>query len=73
MRKLLGSAEFMQNDHRWCLWNENGELNRAMEIPEIRKRVLRTKKMREKEERKRNRTSFQRLSMNRMIWSVKMS
>jgi len=47
MRKLLGSAEFMQNDHRWCLWIENGELNRAMEISEIKKRVLGTKKMRE--------------------------
>ncbi|NGY37245.1 class I SAM-dependent DNA methyltransferase [Flavobacterium sp. XN-5] len=46
LKKLIGAAEFMQNDFRWCLWIDNITLNEARKIPEIENRISETKKMR---------------------------
>lgn len=46
IRKIIGAAEFMQKEHRWCLWIENEDLSKAEQIPEISRRISATKKMR---------------------------
>jgi len=46
IKKLIGAAEFMQNDYRWCLWIENCEIEFANKIPEVSNRIAATKKMR---------------------------
>lgn len=42
MRLLLGSAEFIRGNKRYCLWIENEELDEAIKIPEIAKRIEKT-------------------------------
>ncbi len=46
LKKLLGAAEFMQKEYRWCLWIETKDLDKAVEIHEIKERILATKQMR---------------------------
>ena len=46
LRKLIGAAEFMQNEFRWCLWIENKDLIHANNIDEIARRISATKSMR---------------------------
>jgi len=46
LKKLIGAAEFMQNDFRWCLWIDNLEFDGALEIPEVAARISLTKEMR---------------------------
>ena len=42
MRLLLGSAEFIRGSKRYCLWIEDKQLNEAIKIPEIAKRIEKT-------------------------------
>jgi type II restriction/modification system DNA methylase subunit YeeA len=42
MRLLLGSAEFIRGNKRYCLWIEDEQLNEAIKIPEIVKRIEKT-------------------------------
>lgn len=42
MRLLLGSAEFIRGSKRYCLWIEHNQLNEAIKIPEITKRIQKT-------------------------------
>jgi hypothetical protein len=46
LKKFIGAAEFMQGEHKWCLWIDNDELTNAVNIPEIEDRISLTKKMR---------------------------
>lgn len=39
LKRLIGAAEFMKNEHRWCLWIEDSELQRAEKIPPISNRI----------------------------------
>ena len=39
---LLGSAEFIRGSKRYCLWIEDNELEEAIKIPEIAKRIEKT-------------------------------
>jgi hypothetical protein len=39
IRKLVGSAEFIDGTHRYCLWIDDGELESALSIAGIRARV----------------------------------
>ncbi|MBG9388376.1 class I SAM-dependent DNA methyltransferase [Caenimonas aquaedulcis] len=39
VRPYLGSSEFIRGTQRWCLWIRDEELNKALEHPEIAKRV----------------------------------
>jgi hypothetical protein len=41
-RLLLGSAEFIRGNKRYCLWIENEQLVEAIKIPEIAKRIEKT-------------------------------
>lgn len=40
---LLGSSEFIRGNKRYCLWIEDEQLNEALEIAEIKKRIEKTK------------------------------
>ena len=42
MRLLLGSAEFIRGSKRYCLWIEDEQLDEAIKIPEIVKRIEKT-------------------------------
>src|SRR5690554_849660 len=42
MRLLLGSAEFIRGSKRYCLWIEDEQLEKAIKIPEISKRIEKT-------------------------------
>jgi len=39
IRQYIGSKEFVRSNHRYCLWIGDGELDAAMEIPPIAKRL----------------------------------
>ncbi|WP_331775940.1 class I SAM-dependent DNA methyltransferase [Sulfurospirillum sp. 1612] len=39
IRKLSGSAEFIQNKERYCLWISNADLDEALKIQNIQKRI----------------------------------
>lgn len=39
LRRLYGSQEFIKGIERWCLWIENGNLDLALTIPPIAKRI----------------------------------
>lgn len=39
IKKFLGSAEFIKNQARWCLWIEDKDLDLAISIPEIKNRI----------------------------------
>jgi hypothetical protein len=41
-RLLLGSSEFIRGNKRYCLWIEDEELEKAIKIPEISKRIEKT-------------------------------
>ncbi|PKQ64828.1 SAM-dependent methyltransferase [Labilibaculum filiforme] len=41
-RLLLGSAEFIRGSKRYCLWIEDEQLDEAIKIPEIAKRIEKT-------------------------------
>lgn len=41
-RLLLGSSEFIRGNKRYCLWIEDDELERAIKIPVIAKRIEKT-------------------------------
>ena len=42
MRLLLGSAEFIRGSKRYCLWIEDEQLDEAIKIPEIVRRIEKT-------------------------------
>ncbi len=42
MRLLLGSAEFIRGSKRYCLWLEDEQLDEAIKIPEIVRRIEKT-------------------------------
>src|SRR5690606_17936892 len=46
VRLLLGSAEYIRGDKRYCLWIEDDELKEAEKIPFIQKRIEITRKHR---------------------------
>jgi hypothetical protein len=46
LRPLLGSAEVIDGDFRYCIWIEDGDLVDALRIPAIRKRIKAVKGMR---------------------------
>lgn len=41
-RLLLGSSEFIRGNKRYCLWIEDDQLEKAIKIPEISKRIEKT-------------------------------
>ncbi len=45
LRKFVGASEFMKSTYRWCLWLKN-DVDEALKIEPIRKRVDAVKKMR---------------------------
>jgi hypothetical protein len=46
IRKLLGSYEFINGAERFCLWIKNENLDEALQIPFIQKRIEKTKEHR---------------------------
>ncbi len=46
LRRIYGSAEFIQGKERYCLWINNSELNEALKVPSISKRIDGVKEMR---------------------------
>lgn len=46
IRKIYGSAEFIKGLQRHCLWIEDDNLSEAFEIPQIRERIEKVRKMR---------------------------
>jgi hypothetical protein len=47
IRLFLGSAEIINGEQRWCIWLENSELDAALCIPPIRKRIDEVQSFRE--------------------------
>jgi hypothetical protein len=47
IRELMGAHEFTEGLKRWCLWIENQQLDLALAIPQIAKRVEAVQHMRE--------------------------
>lgn len=46
IRRIYGSAEFIRGLSRYCLWIEDEDLDRALEIEPIRQRIEEVRKMR---------------------------
>ena len=46
-RKLIGTQEFIKGGVRWCLWISAQEVNAAIQVPEIKRRVDAVEKTRE--------------------------
>jgi len=46
IKKLLGSSEFIRGGERWCLWIDDLEVQAAVCVPEIKKRIQNVVKMR---------------------------
>jgi hypothetical protein len=46
LRPLLGSAEVIDGDFRYCLWIEDGDLADALRVPALRSRIDAVKEMR---------------------------
>lgn len=46
LKKLIGSEEFINGPHRWCLFIKDEMLDLALSISEIKKRINATKNMR---------------------------
>ena len=46
IRHIYGSAEFTRGLSRYCLWIKDNTLSAALEIPNIRERITRVRKMR---------------------------
>ena len=51
IRKLLGSSEFIKGDERYCLWIEDNEVEKALMIPPIKRRIELVKESRNKSKR----------------------
>ena len=51
IRKLLGSSEFIKGDERYCLWIEDDEVEMALNIPPIKRRIDLVKESRQKSKR----------------------
>lgn len=51
IRKLLGSSEFIKGDERYCLWIEDDEVEMALKIPPIKRRIELVKESRHKSKR----------------------
>lgn len=47
IKSFKGSKEFIRGEQRYCLWLENGSLENVQHIPEIAKRLIGVKQMRE--------------------------
>ncbi len=47
IRRLIGGEEFLKGVERYCLWIEDNELNQAVKIREIKKRIDGVKNFRE--------------------------
>jgi hypothetical protein len=52
IKKLIGSQELIKGIERYCLWINNYNLDKALENPLIKDRILATQKMRAKSKRK---------------------
>ena len=39
LRRIYGADEFINSKHRWCLWIGNNDLEEALDIPHIQKRL----------------------------------
>lgn len=39
LKRLIGADEFIKGTERWCLWITDKDLDLAMNIPEIKKRI----------------------------------
>ncbi len=50
-RRVYGSAEFINNDERYCLWIEDKDLQLANSIPLIAKKIIDVREWRKKSER----------------------
>lgn len=46
IKKLLGSYEFIQGKHRYCLWLKSNDLPEAISIPPIKKRINAVRELR---------------------------
>ncbi len=46
LKKVVGSSEFINNIERWCLWIEDKQLQEAIKIPAIKKRIELVKEFR---------------------------
>ncbi|WP_054441506.1 DNA methyltransferase [Achromobacter xylosoxidans] len=47
IRPLIGGNEFLKGQERWCLWIEDAELNEALAIPPIKRRIDAVREFRE--------------------------
>ncbi|MFB9279395.1 class I SAM-dependent DNA methyltransferase [Cohnella cellulosilytica] len=46
IRRIYGSAEFIRGEERYCLWIKDDQLDEAIQIPSIRKRIEDVRAMR---------------------------
>ena len=46
MRKIVGSAEFINGKERWCIWIKDSESRDALKIPSIAERIERVRESR---------------------------
>lgn len=46
VRRIIGSAEFIRGQERYCLWITDDHINEAIKIPEIKKRIEGVRAMR---------------------------
>jgi len=46
IRKLVGAREFIRGTERWCIWIEDQNLEKALQIPEIVRIIQKVKKFR---------------------------
>lgn len=47
LRPLIGGSEFLNGKKRWCLWINDNDLDEALEISSIKKRINQVKEFRE--------------------------
>ncbi len=47
IKRVYGSSEFINGGTKWCLWINDKNLHTALTIPEIKKRIEKTKTLRE--------------------------
>lgn len=45
IKKLIGAAELMKKDYRWCLWLLNSS-DKFLDYPEIKERIMKTREIR---------------------------
>jgi hypothetical protein len=51
IRRVYGSSEFINNDERYCIWVEDNDLELAISIPQIAKRINDVREWRSKSDR----------------------